>query len=144
MSLPGRIKRGAKKLKSTGMEIIQVKLRPELEKNKKWLARYTEFVQLMDELRKRELPPDLVSTMNQGIAFLNSFQGSDKELRKQVRAQETRILKLIEKELKLVTKNSYRTRWMVIGMSAFGIPFGWLLEQLWGTWHSWPLAFPLE
>lgn len=37
---------------------------------------------------------------------------------------ELRILKLIEKELKLVPKNSYRNRWMAIGMSAFGVPIG--------------------
>ena len=37
---------------------------------------------------------------------------------------EFRILKLIEKEQKLVPKNIYRNRWLAIGMSAFGIPFG--------------------
>ena len=36
---------------------------------------------------------------------------------------EFRILKLIEKEQKLVPKNIYRNRWLAIGMSAFGIPF---------------------
>ena len=34
------------------------------------------------------------------------------------------ILKLIEKELKLVPKNLYRDRWLAIGMAGFGLPFG--------------------
>lgn len=106
------------------MEIMALIPRPELEQVKKWQAKYTEFEQLMDELRKRELPADLVSSINQGIAFLNSFPGSNKTLLKQLKATEARILKLIEKELNLVTRNSYRTRWMVIGMSAFGVPIG--------------------
>jgi len=106
------------------MEILDLKHRPELEKVKKWQAKYTELEILIDELGKRELPPEVVRPINQGIAFLNKFLGSNQALLKQVRAVELRILKLIEKELKLVTKNSYRTRWMVIGMSAFGVPLG--------------------
>jgi len=106
------------------MEIIALKLRPELEQVRKWYTKYKELVKLTDELRKRDLAPEIVSSINQGIAFLNSFSGTNQALLKQVRAVEHRILKLIEKELKLVPKNSYRTRWMVIGMSAFGVPIG--------------------
>ena len=106
------------------MKILDLKPRPELEQVKKWHKKYEELAKLMNELRKRDLPPDLVSSINQGIAFLNNFLGSNQSLLKQVRTVELRILKLIEKELKLVPKNSYRTRWMVIGMSAFGVPIG--------------------
>ena len=31
---------------------------------------------------------------------------------------------MVEKELKLVTKNHYRNTWLAIGMTAFGIPLG--------------------
>lgn len=48
----------------------------------------------------------------------------NKMLLKRLRSSELRILKLIEKELKLVPRNTYRTRWMAIGMSIFGIPMG--------------------
>ncbi len=41
-----------------------------------------------------------------------------------MRSAELRILKLIEKEQKLVPKNTYRNRWMAIGMSVFGVPIG--------------------
>lgn len=36
----------------------------------------------------------------------------------------SKILKLLEKELKLVPKSHYRNQWMVLGMSAFGLPIG--------------------
>lgn len=45
-------------------------------------------------------------------------------MRKQIRKIQSGILKLIEKELKLVTKNHYRNTWLALGMAAFGIPLG--------------------
>jgi hypothetical protein len=45
-------------------------------------------------------------------------------LRKHIRKTQSGILKLIEKELKLVTKNHYRKTWLAVGMAAFGIPLG--------------------
>lgn len=40
------------------------------------------------------------------------------------RKTQSRSIKLIEKELKIVTKNNNRNTWLAIGMSAFGIPLG--------------------
>jgi hypothetical protein len=45
-------------------------------------------------------------------------------LRKQIKKTQSSILKLIEKELKLVTKNHYRNTWLAVGMAAFGLPLG--------------------
>ena len=47
-----------------------------------------------------------------------------KELRKQIKNTQSGIIKLIEKEHKLVTKNHYRNTWLVVGMAVFGIPLG--------------------
>ena len=33
-------------------------------------------------------------------------------------------MKQLEKELKWVTKNHYRTMWMMLGMTTFGLPLG--------------------
>jgi len=125
------------------MEIIQLMVRPELEQVKKWHTKYTEFVKLMDELRKRDLAPEHVNPINQRIAFLNSFTGSNQALLKQVRDAELRILKLIEKELNLVPKNSYRTRWMVIGMSAFGVPLGMAFGAALGNMAFLAIGIPI-
>ncbi len=70
------------------------------------------------------MPSEIVNLINQNIDEINSFSGSNKDLQKQIRKSQSNILKLIEKELKLVPKNLYRTRWMVIGMTVFGVPLG--------------------
>lgn len=40
-----------------------------------------------------------------------------------IKAQ-TRILRLLEKEMKIVPKNYYRNIWLSLGMGAFGLPMG--------------------
>ncbi|MFY8110592.1 MAG: hypothetical protein ACOVKP_01170 [Flavobacterium sp.] len=38
--------------------------------------------------------------------------------------KQTKIIKLLEKELKIVPKNYYRNLWSALGMSVFGLPMG--------------------
>lgn len=106
------------------MEIKELDLRLDNEKDKKLSSQYTSFRKLIAELKKREMPPEIVNSINRNIEKINSFSGSKKDLRKQIRKSQSSTLQLIEKELKLVTKNLYRMRWMVIGMSIFGVPVG--------------------
>ena len=106
------------------MEIKELNKKPDIEQFTKLTHKYLELGKLRDELNRRELPSGIVRSINQEIKHINSFAGSNRELLKQVRNVELRILKLIEKELKLVPKNAYRPRWMAIGMSVFGIPLG--------------------
>jgi hypothetical protein len=106
------------------MELKELKEITGLEQSRKLKYKYDEFGLLINLLRKRDLPAELVSSMNQYIEGINSLSASNKELLKQMRSAELRILKLIEKEEKLVPKNAYRTRWMAIGMSVFGVPIG--------------------
>jgi len=92
--------------------------------NNKSLAKcYPLFKELIDELRERSLSDTMVSFINQQIDLINRNQG-EKELKKQVRKSKHAITRKLEKEHKIVPKGYYRTIWMAIGMSAFGIPFG--------------------
>ena len=52
------------------------------------------------------------------------FEGTEKEQTKIIKKSYHRILSLIKKELGLVKKNHYRTLWMSLGMSIFGVPIG--------------------
>lgn len=104
--------------------IKELDKRPNIEQDKKLKNKYVYFEKLIDELNKKEIPSEIATTINQNIEAINSFSGSNKNLKKQIRKSQSNIFKLIEKELKLVPKNLYRTRWMAIGMSAFGIPLG--------------------
>ena len=106
------------------MEIKELKKRPSIDQNKKLISAYAQFDQLLTELKKKELPEEIVKSINNGIDQINSVSESENELRKQIRKTQSGILKLIEKELKLVTKNHYRNTWLALGMAAFGIPLG--------------------
>ena len=75
------------------------------------------------ESQKHGLLHDIAG-INKDIEELNNLPDTDKNLRSQVRKRQFRIVNLIEKELKIVTKNHYRNTWIALGMAAFGIPFG--------------------
>ena len=106
------------------MEIKELAKKSNTGQDKKLTNKYVYFEKLINELKKKELSLEISDLVNQDIEEINSFSGSNKDLLKHLRKSQSNILKLIEKELKLVPKNLYRTRWLAIGMSAFGIPFG--------------------
>lgn len=106
------------------MKIIELNEKPNTEFNKRLINKYGEFEKLITELNKREIPQEIVISINQEIGKINSFSGSHKDLLKHLRKGLSKILKLIEKDLKLVTKNHYRNMWLAVGMSVFGISFG--------------------
>lgn len=89
--------------------------------NKLALA-FSKLEKLLVELRSRQLPNELIGRINSEIEHVNSSSQSD--LKKQLRKSKTSILKLLEKELKVVPPNYYRNMWLVLGMSIFGIPMG--------------------
>jgi len=85
---------------------------------------FTTFQKLLEELRKRTLPAEVIEFINRQINEINSFTGTEKDLSAQVKKSQTEILKLIEKDMKLVPKNHYRTMWLALGMASFGLPLG--------------------
>ncbi|MBR9921049.1 MAG: hypothetical protein GYB31_09435 [Bacteroidetes bacterium] len=106
------------------MEIKELKDRSGISPDRKLADAYAQFNVLLTELRKRALSENVVNGINAGIDEVNSIRESGKSLKKQLRKQQAQILKLIEKEHKLVTKNHYRNTWLAVGMAAFGIPLG--------------------
>ncbi|MBK7094304.1 MAG: hypothetical protein IPH57_04320 [Saprospiraceae bacterium] len=85
---------------------------------------YSQFTKLLIELEKRELPDEIVISINNDIDEINSITNIGNELRKQIKKRLQRIIKLLEKDLKLVPRNYYRNIWMALGMAVFGIPLG--------------------
>lgn len=106
------------------MEIKELKKRPDIELHKKLSSIYAQFDLLLSDLRKRELPEEIVKIINEKIDQINTVSASETSLRKQIRNTQRAILQLLEKKLKLVTKNHYRNTWLAVGMSAFGVPLG--------------------
>ena len=104
--------------------IQSIKNTAQLEESKKLKSRFEQFNAFIEELNSKEIPENIESNINDRIGELNNFQGTAKQFSSQIRKTLYKIIKLVEKELKLVPKNHYRNQWMAIGMSVFGVPMG--------------------
>lgn len=92
--------------------------------------RYHQFRKLVTELKKRELPSVIVEFINDNIQLVNLAIDKKYDLRKQIRVSQRAMIKLLERELKLVPRGYYRNLWMVLGMAIFGVPIGVIWGQL--------------
>lgn len=106
------------------MEINVLKMRDGLDRNKRLTDIYVQFEKLLSELRKRDLPDEVVHSINTNIDLIDMATESEEQWKKQLRKTQADILRLIEKELKLVPKNHYRNIWLALGIAAFGVPLG--------------------
>ncbi|WP_204336747.1 hypothetical protein [Cryomorpha ignava] len=106
------------------MKLTELRQRPDLKANDKLESAYIQFGKLISELNAKEIPNEVALAINKEIEDLNTTTDSGKDLRNHIRQNQTRIIKLLEKEVKLVTRNHHRNTWLAIGMAAFGIPLG--------------------
>ena len=123
------------------MKINQLKPRPEISNKPKLHKVYTQFEKLIEELRTIVLPEYILVAINASIAELNLI--SDEKLRSQTKKKQSKIITLIEKELKIVPINHYRNTWMAIGMAAFGIPLGAALGASLGNMGLMGVGLPI-
>jgi hypothetical protein len=106
------------------MEFKKLNNRQEILTDDKLFKSYNQFVELLNELKKRELSEDLIKSVNLSVDKINSSTLKGKQLIKFIKKEQSSILKQIEKERKIVPKNYYRNLWLALGMSAFGLPIG--------------------
>lgn len=106
------------------MKLILPIERNDLESRPKLRKKYKYLEQLMNELSTRELQEQVITLLNKEIEDLNTIPSGDKYFAKELRKKKNNVLKSLEKELKIVPKHYYRTLWMVLGMSVFGVPMG--------------------
>ena len=106
------------------MNIIELKQRETILENSKLNNAYVQLDELIKELTKKDLSQTMVEGINARIVALNSVSDSEKELKKATKDTQSEILKILEKQLKVVPKNYYRNIWMALGMGAFGVPLG--------------------
>lgn len=104
------------------MAIQNINPRNNTENNKRLNKAYRKIQALIDALNKKEIPEEFQKSINAEIASINSFSGNDTELRKHINKIRSKTLKLVEKELELVTTNHYRDLYMAIGI-ALGVAF---------------------
>ena len=103
--------------------INQLIERPDIVSDNRLHKIYVQLESLLIELNKRELPQEISNSINEHIDALNAMPDSKRELRIQIRTRQSKIIGLLEKDLKIVTKNYYRGVWLALGI-AIGLPMG--------------------
>ena len=106
------------------MNIIELKERADISENTTLSKICIQYRKLLNELRKKELPRTIIEFINQDIEDLNSTSLTSNQFGKLVIQKQTKLLNLLQKELKIVPKNHYLNLWLILGMSAFGAPLG--------------------
>lgn len=126
------------------MTIIKLRGVKNLESDIRLNQLYSQFDTLLSELRKKEVPDSIIQTINNEVEEINTSDSlTTNDLRKVIKKKQTAILRLIEKDLKLVPKNYYRTLWLALGMTVFGIPLGVLAGVLLGQPGLFAIGLPI-
>lgn len=98
--------------------------RPSFEENSKLAKAVHNLSTLISAIEQMNIPEEQQHKINEIIAGVNSFPGRDPELLKQLKSAQAGILKVLENELQIVSKNHYQLQWLALGMATFGIPIG--------------------
>ena len=85
---------------------------------------HTQIEFILRDLIGRDLPDYVVKSINADVEEINSTVETEFALNKLLRRKQKEIVTLLEKEMNIVPINHYRNKWMVVGMSAFGLPLG--------------------
>ena len=106
------------------MNIIELKERKDISENIKLCRKYAQLGNFLKELKKKELPLTIIESVNNDIEAINGIPRTEFDLTISVTQTQRKIIKLVEKELKIVPKNYYRNLWTALGLSVFGLPIG--------------------
>lgn len=106
------------------MELMQLNVSLPIHQVEKVQKKITTFQNLLGELGERNLPVEVTTVINGYIRDLNDITASTKVYTKELLKRQSKILALLQKQCKIVPKHYYRNLWMVLGMSAFGLPLG--------------------
>lgn len=106
------------------MEIIPLLARENATGKERNNKLWNQFLQLIEILRNKNLPEEMISIVNDQIHELNEYPCGDVDFYKQVKKKQTFILNRLERDLKIVPKNHYMNLWLALGIGAFGLPIG--------------------
>jgi len=115
------------------MEIISLVVLDGLSITHKEYKAYSRFKLLLVDIRDRQLTDVVIGFINDQVKLVNHAINNKFEVQKVIRSAQKTILSMLEKELKLVCKNHYQSRWMAIGMLVFGIPIGFAYNNMMGN-----------
>ncbi len=124
------------------MNLTTLRQREGLEQFKKLVETYQQLQRLCDAISEKKLDETVIQKINVELDALNAIETVDDAFRKSIKKAEDKILKILEKDLKIVPINYYKTLWMILGMSAFGMPFGVLYGVIIGNMGMIGLGLP--
>ena len=126
------------------MEIIELKEMDNVSENVKLSRLSMQFKELLEQLKQRKLPDKIIDLINQAIEELNSTSLMGNDLRRLLQKKQAKILKLLEKELKIVPKNHYKNLWLAVGPSVFGFPTGLAISSSFANnWVFFLIGIPI-
>ena len=124
------------------MEIITIMDRENATGKERNSKLWMQFLQLIEILRNKNLPEEMISIVNDQIQELNEYPCGTVDFYKLVKQKQTFILKRLEKDLKMVPKNYYMYLWLAIGIGGFGLPIGVALGSSLGNMGFLGLGLP--
>ena len=104
--------------------MIKLSTREKIIENEKVANLYNQLGILLNAIEAIKLPNETTDFIDQEIEQLNAYSNEDKFFVKAIKEKENNIVKFLEKKHKIVPKKYYTKLWMILGMSAFGIPMG--------------------
>jgi hypothetical protein len=125
------------------MNITPLNQRNSIFNNLKEKNNYDQLQQLLTAVAEKDIPDSVIEKINLVINSLNNIEEGNTRFQKMIKKAEADILKLLEKELKMVPVNHYKKLWMVLGMSAFGMPLGVAFGISVGNLGLLGLGFPI-
>lgn len=105
--------------------------------------RYKQLGMLLNAIEKKILPSDTIQLIDKEVDELNSYKDTKSNFSKAIKSSENRIIRLLESKHKIVPINHYRKLWVVLGMSAFGVPIGISLGLSLGSMGFFAIGFPI-
>ena len=106
------------------MELLKLKERQDLTVSEDFKAAHSNYQKLIEEIEKHKPSVTIIDEINKSTHSINLLGNDLKPLIKQYTVSQNEIVKLVERELKLVPIDYYRKLWLVLGMTVFGLPFG--------------------
>ena len=109
------------------MKVVSLKRRKSAFDFPKADELYMQFNDFVDELNSRSIPENTISAINREIEEINSSTEIGVSMKSLIVKKLTAILKLLEKEHKLVPKNYYRNNNLLKDSVVFGAPTGFVI-----------------
>ena len=125
------------------MALLSITHNPNLNPNPKFGEKLHTFNTLLDELKSKDLPLRTEDYINSQLISFNAKNNGDAKLHKSICKLQARILRHLEKELKIVPKGHYQQQWMALGMASFGITIGAGLGMALGNMAYIGIGLPL-